>query len=418
VRLSQAIARSCNSVALWSILKTHRLLFPSCADRKEGTLIRKALFWAHLVMGVAAALVVAIMAITGTLLTYERQMIEWADRDIRYVASTGTPMAPEALVEAVQSQTGSSPEALTFRSEPNATVEAAMGRKTVFLDPSSGKVVGEGSASIRRFFRSVTDWHRWLAMEGPWRSFGRSITGAANLAFFLLAFSGIFLWLPRTWNAASVRAVAWFRGGLSGKARDFNWHNVIGIWCVLPLIAVIAGALVISYPWATNLVYRIAGSEPPAPPQAAPARAPLKPGTPKVEGLNLAMQAAQARVPGWQTISWRASDAPTITLAVAESHRGRVDLKSTFTVDRATGQIKKAEQYSEFSRGRQWRLWLRFIHTGEALGVTGQTIAGIASAGAAVLAWTGLALSWRRWRAWVARRRRVAEKVDSPVEVA
>jgi uncharacterized iron-regulated membrane protein len=212
---------------------------PSGARRKDGVLIRKTLFWGHLVMGVAAAVVVAIMAITGTLLTYERQMIEWADAKLRFVDAAEAPMAPEALVEAIRSQSGASPDSLVFRSEPNATVEATLGRKVVFVDPSSGKVLGEGSTSIRRFFRAVTDWHRWLAMEGAWRPFGRSITGAANLAFFLLAFSGIFLWLPRTWTAANLRSVSWFRGGLSGKARDFNWHNVIGIWCVVPLIAVI-----------------------------------------------------------------------------------------------------------------------------------------------------------------------------------
>ena len=55
---------------------------------------------------------------------------------------------------------------------------------------------------------------------------------------------------------------AWFRTGISGKARDFNWHNVIGLWCAVPLFFVVAGALVISYPWASNLVYRLAGSQP------------------------------------------------------------------------------------------------------------------------------------------------------------
>jgi uncharacterized iron-regulated membrane protein len=33
----------------------------------------------------------------------------------------------------------------------------------------------------------------------------------------------------------------------------------------------------------------------------------------------------------------------------------------------------------------------------------GQTIAGLASLGGVVLVWTGLALTWRRFRAWRAR---------------
>jgi uncharacterized iron-regulated membrane protein len=49
---------------------------------------------------------------------------------------------------------------------------------------------------------------------------------------------------------------------------------------------------------------------------------------------------------------------------------------------------------------------MRFAHTGEVLGLPGQTVAGIVSAGGAVLVWTGLALAWRRCRSWMGRTRR------------
>jgi hypothetical protein len=45
------------------------------------------------------------------------------------------------------------------------------------------------------------------------------------------------------------------------------------------------------------------------------------------------------------------------------------------------------------------------LHTGEVLGLAGQTIAGIASFGGAVLVWTGLSLAWRRFVQWRATRR-------------
>jgi len=48
---------------------------------------------------------------------------------------------------------------------------------------------------------------------------------------------------------------------------------------------------------------------------------------------------------------------------------------------------------------------MRFAHTGEVLGLAGQTVAGVASAGAVVLVWTGMALALRRARAWLSRRR-------------
>src|SRR6185312_12849638 len=72
-------------------------------------------------------------------------------------------------------------------------------------------------------------------------------------------------WLPRKWSWRNVKATLLFRGGLSGRARDFNWPNVIGIWCAVQLFLIVLSGVVMSYPWANNLSYRLTGSESPAP---------------------------------------------------------------------------------------------------------------------------------------------------------
>ena len=41
---------------------------------------RTVLFWMHLAAGASAGVVVLIMSVTGVALTYEKQMLEWADR--------------------------------------------------------------------------------------------------------------------------------------------------------------------------------------------------------------------------------------------------------------------------------------------------------------------------------------------------
>jgi len=72
--------------------------------------------------------------------------------------------------------------------------------------------------------------------------------------------------------------------------------------------------------------------------------------------------------------------------------------------DPFTGQILREERWTELSAGRKARSWMRFLHTGEALDAGGQLAAGLASLGAAVLVWTGLALALRRLaRSWRAR---------------
>ena len=49
--------------------------------------------------------------------------------------------------------------------------------------------------------------------------------------------------------------------------------------------------------------------------------------------------------------------------------------KGTLQLDRATGETKKWEPFEAQSKGRQWRSWMRFAHTGEYYGLVGQTIA-------------------------------------------
>lgn len=389
---------------------------------------RKILFWCHLVTGVCVAVVVLIMSVTGVLLTYERQMIAWADTR----GLDGGPQSPgaerlnvEELVERVRQSVPGTPTTVTWRAEPDAPVEVAFGReRTVFVNAYTGEVLGEGSKRMRAFFRGVTDWHRWLAMAGESRATGRAITGAANLGFLFLVVSGFYLWWPRNWSRRAVRNVTFFRRGLSPKARDFNWHNVIGFWSLLPLFVIVLSGVVISYPWASDLVYQVMGEEPPArrgrgPGGGGPAGpgrsgegAPAEAAPLDLAGVDVLLSRAGERMPDWRSISLQlpgAADAP-ITFSIDRGTGGQPQKRAQLTLDRVTGEEVRWEPFESGTPGRRLRSILRFAHTGEVLGIVGQTIAGIVSLGAAVLVWTGLALSWRRFRSW---RRRTTRPVQA-----
>lgn len=368
--------------------------------------LRTLLFWMHLAIGVVAGVVILLMCVTGVALTYEKQMLEWADREaVPATSAGGTPLPPEALlVAAAAAEPTAMPTALTLRADRRAPVTVTFaGNRVRLVDPATGQSLGEPSPRVRRFFRLMTSWHRWLAMEGASRGTGRLITGASNLGFLFIVLSGMYLWLPRVLSWVQVRQVLWFRRGLAPKARDFNWHNVIGIWSAVPLALVVAGAVPISYGWAGNLVYRLAGDTPPRPP-AREASAGETPGF-SASGLDAAFAAVTAAVPDWRTASVRfGAEAAPLTIAVDEGGGGQPQYRTTFTVDRATAHITKRETFADLGPGRQWRSWFRFVHTGEYYGLTGQTIAGLVSAGGAVLVYTGVALALRRFGAW--RRRR------------
>jgi uncharacterized iron-regulated membrane protein len=405
--------------------------------------IRALFFWLHLTAGVVAGVVVLIMSITGVALTYEKQVLEWADRGAWSAPSSARSerLSPETLLARVrEARPEAAPTMLTLRHDPAAPVTLSFeGAGTVLVDPTSGQVIGAPPGGLRTFFRVMTSWHRWLAFEGASRPVGKAVTGAANLMFLFIVLSGIYLWLPKIWSRTQLRQILWFRSRLSSKARDFNWHNVIGIWSAVPLAIVVAGAVPISYPWASNLVYQIVGEEPPRP-QAGPGGAPNQAGRPDgpagrpggvserggapresagepreasappaqdLTGLDSGFLVASGRSTGWRSIGMRLPRRrqQPFTFTVDEGYAGQPQKRGTLTVARSAVPVPVWETFADQSRGRRLRSWFRFAHTGEYYGLFGQTIAGIVSAGGVVLVWTGLALAFRRFVAWVNRRR-------------
>jgi uncharacterized iron-regulated membrane protein len=375
--------------------------------------LRQLVFWLHLSAGTIAGLVILLMSVTGVLLTYERQIAEWAD--LRASRITGPDDGArrhslEALLRRVTDIQGSAQPGIVTVRAGDAPISVTAGSRTLFINPYSGEILGEGAPKVRAFFRRVREWHRWLGVGGEGRTTARAVTGACNLAFLFLVSSGFYLWWPRTWSWRQIRQVMWFRKGLRSRARDFNWHNTIGFWCGVPLFVVVLSATVISYRWSSDLVYRIAGEEPPR--TVTPGSTNPRSTSVRVAGLDDLVRHAQTQVPEWRTLSFRIPEATsqTVTVTIDQGTGGEPQKRSAMTVDLASGQMKQWEPFSAQTRGRRWRSWLRFAHTGEAAGLLGQTVAGVASGGGAVLVWTGIGMALRRFNAWRNLKPRVAER--------
>jgi len=394
--------------------------------------LRSFIFWPHLIAGVSAGLVILLMCLTGVLLTYERQLLAWADSGFRSVRppTASTPLLMDDLLARLRdSRPDLTPTTITVRADAEAAVTVAAGQRTLYLDRYSGAVVGEASrGGVRALMGNLRAWHRWLAVEGEGRPVARAITGWSNFIFLFIVMSGFYLWFPRKWGWQQVRSVVLFSPRARGKARDFNWHNVIGSWCAIPLFIVVLSAMPISFGWFNALVYRAVGEAPPLPAGAAAAARPAEnrrpagadqrssarrgtAGASSAVALDALWARAEAHVPGWRTLSLRvpASPAAPAVFMIDKGDGGQPHLRSTLTVDAQTAAIVRYEAFSDLTLGRRIRNTMRFAHTGEVLGIPGQTVAGIVSAGGAVLVWTGLALAWRRCRSWVGRKGRRSE---------
>jgi uncharacterized iron-regulated membrane protein len=158
-------------------------------------MIRKILFWSHLSAGVSAGLFIVIMAATGVLLSFERQVLEFVDGDVRSVAVPGDarPRPLNDLLQSVRRAGYGDPVPIVVRDEPRAAMQVFVGRaKTVYLDPYSGAVLGISSRRAHDFFFGVERLHRSLGAPLGSKSIGRWLTGISNIVFSVLMFSASF----------------------------------------------------------------------------------------------------------------------------------------------------------------------------------------------------------------------------------
>ncbi|HET6565839.1 MAG TPA: PepSY-associated TM helix domain-containing protein, partial [Xanthomonadales bacterium] len=100
----------------------------------------------------------------------------------------------------------------------------------------------------------------------------------------------------------------------------------------------------------------------------------------------------------WNSLSLRlpVSAGGEASFGLDRGNGGQPHKQLTLVVDVASGKVTRTETFQQQTPGRQARVIIRRLHTGEVLGVAGQTLAGMASFAAVMLVWTGLALAWRR----------------------
>ncbi|MAJ09444.1 PepSY-associated TM helix domain-containing protein [Ponticaulis sp.] len=384
---------------------------------------RRIIFWSHLATGCVAGLFVLLMSVTGILLMYEHHLPLAILDSVEVEAPEGAArMTVDELVqtEAVQ-EAGTNRVSLAFDNRENAPVILQAGRSdAVLLNPFTGTPIENPALSTEDFMHTMMGIHRWLGAEGEARSTARAVTGAANLAFLFLVISGLYLWFPKAMRWTFFKLNLFFRGSYpNAKARDYNWHHVFGFWALIPLFFIVISGVMISYPWASQLIYAAWGEDMPqrgGPPPSGgngPEAAVTEESVIELMSLQAAVDAAIAEYDGdWKRMSISLPsepDAETVSLTRDFGNRITPQQRTNLTFDRSAGEITQVREYAENSPALKTRMFLRFIHTGERYGVIGSTIAGIASLAACFLVWTGMALSWRRLvlPAW---RRRKAKK--------
>lgn len=421
---------------------------------------RKIIFWTHLVIGLAAGLVIALMALTGAMMAFEKQITTWAERDARHVtvSTNEPPLSLREILQAVrEDQPEARPQNITVSRDPGIAVMVSLNRtNTLYVNPYTGEIKSPGSQKVRDFFQFLERVHRWLGVspqrqEPPpnanaadgasapasrLRQFTSTVIGISVCVFLALCISGLVVWWPRKWNWRALRPSVWFVRGQRGKARDWNWHNVFGFWLLPVLIVITFTGIVMHFRSVGDWIYQR--------PEGDAANAGLNISTPEPGqrplGQDALLAIVQKEIPHWETISFRSamrrgrgggrnfssqggggqhegqreergenasragrgdgrpgeSRGPQ-PVSISVTERGWSPVPVQLQLDPYTGEILRKESLGDLGFRRAFRSMNKSLHTGEWGGWFGQLLAFIAAIGALVLVWTGFAISWRRF---------------------
>ncbi|WP_019904263.1 PepSY-associated TM helix domain-containing protein [Methylobacterium sp. 77] len=335
--------------------------------------VRTVLFRVHWLLGLTAGLVLALVGVTGALLSYEEAVTEWANVDRAFVTVSPAPrLSPSALKARIEAQRpGLTINSLTLWGDPERSprirfvsdpkLEARP--PTVYLDPVDGRELGE--MRLEDAFATIRKLHRWLLLPGDGKGWGRSITGLCTIALLVLLATGLTLRWPRihSWRI-------WLKPSLKrpGRPRWWSLHGIAGTW-LLPLYAAIA----LTGLWWSYDAYRTAATwlltgeiraakpgRPPSPAAQASATA--------LDAAWAAFSAGEGAGAHMALIALPGPDLATIRIRFLATASDLPKARDEMTFDPVTGARLSQARFADKPLGRQMAENMLEVHRGRFFG--------------------------------------------------
>lgn len=378
--------------------------------------LRNVLFQLHWLLGITAGVVLALVGVTGAMLSFEDEALAALNPGIVTVEPRAGALSPGALVARIREQRPDDEvqsvaryadparaARVGFAPRADAQPSGPGGRKrgeSRYVDPYTGALLAE--PHYEGFFRTTMQLHRWLAMDDA----GKQVVGFSTLALVFFCLSGLYLRWPRRWGSPR----AWLALDWNQKGRNFLWHlhSIVGTWVLLAYLVMALTGLWWSYDWYRAGVDRLAGM-PERGEAAQPAdREGAKKGGDRAAGdkvptpIDVAAHwsAFARRVPAWSeaTMQWP-RDGGGVQFRYLDLDPAHERASNTLELDPATLAVVRHERYRDKPLGQRLGGSMFALHRGSFFGLGGVIVFMLASLLMPLFAITG-------WMLYLQRRRR------------
>ena len=433
--------------------------------------IRHFFYETHLWLSIASGIILFIVCLSGTILTFQDEVRLIAEPGRYYVSRpAGQPMlsADELIVrvETAKQEQGLKVSSITLPEQPNRTVTmtlvvpgqtgsvspARQGRgrtersdtnrpgldrpasggrhhlHRVFVHPYTGEIVAEGPTAVDPFLRSMLLLHRflWLPIE-----IGRPVVGIATIIFCVICITGLILWFPRSWKLFNSRR-AW-RTGFRWRWRSgffpfiYDMHKTAGFYILIPSLILGLTGLCWSFSWYRDAASALLGDRifrqriqmPEMIEAVDPSHRPI---------LIAGMIARQNQLtPGPGTISIMIPQDRETAMVIRKGRSGFFALaimdRTQWDPFRGTvipveffGKTVDVERFVDMPLGAQIAASVRGLHLGDITGLSSKIFFFIVCLFATTLPITGVIIWSKKLRVW--RNRKRQKKIGSVVHLA
>lgn len=358
---------------------------------------RTVLLKLHLVFGLAAAVFLVILGITGAVIGFEQEIPRWLHRSLWYV-KPGLETLPESQVlERVEKRFAPARvRAVTIQRDPrlsqviqvtvpaNPSVPNSRTARRVFVNPYDGSVLGfvDGQTRSEAALQAIHSFHQRIGMGDT----GKLIVTFAGLILCFEVVFGLILWWRRKRTSIDLQG-SWFRV-------FFDLHNVIGIYAAFFLWMAGSTGVVIGFEFMEPLIFKVTHSSRPMGPREL--KSDFVAGAQPIS-VDQAMSIARQTLPDATIAGIQLPASPrgafNILMRVPEDTSPAVH--SFVTVDQYTGRVLYVQDFKTFPGYRLIR-FNRSLHTGDVLGWPTHALMSLTSLLLVVMVVTGAVIWWKK----------------------
>ncbi|MBP2619231.1 PepSY-associated TM helix domain-containing protein [Chryseobacterium jejuense] len=373
--------------------------------------LRKAALQLHLWLGLTSGLVVVIMAATGCILAFEEELKHLIYPKRYFTENIGSKklslselslqaekVLPDGLkIKRVQMSSNPSRTYVfrTLKMDNDALTYwgTYLYYYRVYIDPYTGKVQEVEDAKYD-FFEIVLDLHRRLLLG---EKIGKAITGYSTLILAVILLSGLIIWYPKKMSKKMLKGMFLLKTSASWKRVNYDLHNVLGFYAVIPLILISYSALIWNFEnidkWVKNTLNRKTPTE-----QKAKSIIPSEEFTKREIVLNSIGQKVEKDLVNKKSamINFPRSEEGTYYAELTYGNKQYQNQQYNF--DQYSGKILKHQFYKDEKIGHGTALRERNydLHTGSIFGIFGRIIYLLAGIIATSLPITGFIIYFNR----------------------